>query len=260
MAEAMLTAVLARKVASPQDIAIAEPLVQRCDYLHRTYGVSVGQRELGMLPGRDLIILSVKPQDLPQVVQELRAELMPSQLVLSVVAGVPIATIRQGMGNHAVARVMPNINARVNRAVSLWAASRDVSPEQKELARTFLGALGKEIYTEEEKYLDMATALSGSGPAYVLLFLEALTDAGVHIGLPRSLAAELAQETVAGSAELMAQTGLHPAQLRSLVVSPGGTTAEGLLRLEETGWRGALIRAVVAAYEKARRLGGETKA
>ncbi len=149
---------------------------------------------------------------------------------------------------------MPNMPAQIGEGMTIWTATTETEQRQKELAHTVLGALGKEIYVADEKYLDMATALSSSGPAYVFLFIEALVDAGVHIGLPRNMAQELVIQTMLGSALTVEKTGRHPADLKNMVTSPGGTTTEALLQLEKGGLRSILLEAVAAAYKKCERL------
>jgi pyrroline-5-carboxylate reductase len=149
---------------------------------------------------------------------------------------------------------MPNMPAQIGEGMTIWTATAETEQKQKELAQTILGALGKEIYVTDEKYLGMATALSGSGPAYVFLFIEALVDAGVHIGLPRDMAQELVIQTILGSTRTVEKTGKHPADLRNMVTSPGGTTTEALLQLEKGRFRSLLLEAVAAAYKKAQRL------
>jgi len=144
--------------------------------------------------------------------------------------------------------------AQIGEAMTVWTATDETGKRQKEFARLVLRALGKEIYVSDEKYLDMATALSGSGPAYVLLFVESLIDAGVHIGLPRDIAHQLVMQTILGSTRMVQESGKHPADLRNIVTSPGGTTTEALLQLEKGRFRSVIIKAVSAAYKKAKRL------
>jgi pyrroline-5-carboxylate reductase len=201
----------------------------------------------------DLIILAVKPQNLSQVMNDIKG-LTPNQLVLSVVAGGTVSSLSRGLNHSYVIRAMPNMPAQIGEGMTIWTASAPVEQTQKKLAQIVLRALGKEIYVADEKYLDMATALSGSGPAYVFLFIEALIDAGVHIGLPRDLAQALVIQTVLGSTRTVEKTGKHPADLRNMVTSPGGTTTEGLLQLEKRRFRSLMLEAVAAAYRKAKRL------
>ena len=208
---------------------------------------------IGSPSGADLIILAVKPQNLTQVMEGMK-HLSPEQVVLSIVAGASLSSLCQGLSHSSVIRAMPNMPAQIGEGITVWTATTDVNQQWKELAQSIFGALGKEIYVSDEKYLDMATALSGSGPAYVFLFVEVLTDAGVHLGLPRDLAQELVVQTVIGSTNAIEKIGKHPAELRNMVTSPGGTTTEALLRLEKGGFRSLLLEAVVAVYEKAKRL------
>jgi pyrroline-5-carboxylate reductase len=255
MGEAMISQALAKGVASPRDISVFDTNPHRLKELKKTYGLKASGSNSQAVKGVGLVVLAVLPQNLPSLMEELRGKLEADQLVVSIVARASLAALSGGLGHQALVRVMPNIAVRVGEAMSLWTASPQVTPAQKRRARRFLGALGKELFTPEERYLDMATALSGSGPAYVFLFLEALVDAGVHIGLPRELSQELALQTLLGSARMAQALEKHPAELRNLVTSPGGTTAEALLRLEEGGFRGLVNRAVLAAYEKIKALG-----
>jgi len=170
------------------------------------------------------------------------------------VAGAGISSLRGGLNHSSVVRAMPNMPAQIGEGMTVWTATAEVTEEQKETAQSILSALGEEIYVPDEKYLDMATALSGSGPAYVFLFIEGLIDAGVHIGLPRDVAQELVIQTVLGSTHTVQKTSKHPAELRNMVTSPGGTTTEALLQLENGRFRSLLVEAVAAAYEKAKHL------
>ena len=174
---------------------------------------------------------------------------------MSIIAGARIATLRQGLGAEAIVRIMPNTPGQVGEGIAVWTATPEASDEGLSLARAIIGALGEEIYVEDEDYLDMATAMSGSGPAYVFLFIEAMTDAGVHMGLSRPIAEKLALQTVKGSAAYAQQRGLHPAVLRNMVTSPGGTTAEALYEFERGGLRATVERAILAAYRRAQVLG-----
>ena len=257
MAEAILSGVLERELASPEDIAVAEIIGARRDYLSERYGVVVTEDGAAAAGHGSLALLAVKPQDLPKAMSGLRKSLREDQAALSIVAGATIASIRKGLEHEAVVRIMPNTPAQIGAGVSVWTATDKTPPARVEETRELLQAIGVEVQVPSEKYVDMATGLSGSGPAYVFLFIEALTDAGVQVGLPRDMAATLATQTALGSAQLLQQSGRHPAELRNAVTSPGGTTAEGLLSLESNRFRAAVIEAVEAAYEKAVQLGEE---
>jgi pyrroline-5-carboxylate reductase len=183
--------------------------------------------------------------------RELAGSLQPEQLVLSIVAGATLATLARGLSHRTLVRVMPNTPAQIGEGMSVWTATSEVTERQKEMTRSILGALGKEIFVAEEKFIDMATAVSGSGPAYIFLVAEALVDAAVHIGIPRDMATELVLQTILGATRLAQVSGKHLAELRNQVTSPGGTTTEGLLRLEEGGLRALFAHAIISAYEKA---------
>lgn len=257
MAEAMIAGILGKGLTVSSAIVVGEPLVQRQKYLNDRYGVQVTAENLRAIDGAQMVVLAVKPQQMVDVMAELQGMLGPSQAVLSIVAGVTVESISRGLDHPVVIRIMPNTPAQVGQGMSVWTTTPEVSDEQRDVARELLKTLGEEIYVSEEKYLDMATALSASGPAYVFLFLEAMIDAGVYLGLPRDMALSLALKTFLGSATLATESGKHPAELRNMVTSPGGTTAEALLTLEEEGFRGIVINAVIAAHDKAIALGGK---
>lgn len=255
MAEAILGGVLAANLATPDNICVGEPRRERCELLSSQYGVHTSANNREATDGTDLVILAIKPQDLSDVFRQLHGQLTPAQAVLSIVAGARMSSLAEGLGHPAIIRVMPNTPAQIGCGMSLWTCSSPVDKAKRELTQSILGTVGLEIYVEDEKYLDMATALSASGPAYVFLFIEALIDAGVYVGLPRDMARTLAIQTVYGSARLVMDTGKHPAELKDMVVSPGGTTAEGLKVLEGSGVPAAVVEAVKAAYNKSIKLG-----
>jgi pyrroline-5-carboxylate reductase len=255
MGEAFLAGLLrASDGLKADDIAVVEPVAARREMLSRQYGVRTGEAAAELVPEAELVLLAVKPNQLSAAAAGLRDMLGPPQLVLTLMAGVSLAAVAEELHHRSVVRLMPNILCRVGAGMIVWLAAPDVSVEQRGLCRQLFGATGAEFEVTDEKYLDMATAVSGSGPAYMFLVLEALTDAGVHLGFMREQAALLAQQTMLGAALLIQQEGQHPAQLRNAVTSPGGTTVEGLLVLEQHGVRAAVIEAVLAAYTKAQTL------
>ena len=255
MAESIVHGVLAGKLAAPGDITVGEPVAERRAFLKGEFGISPVADNLEATSGADLLVLAIKPQDLGTVLAQLKGNLGPEQAALSIVAGARMATLSQGLAHDAVVRVMPNTPAQVGSGMTLWTCSAGVSVAQREMTKAVLSSVGEEIYVSDEKYMDMATALSASGPAYVFLFIEALIDAGVYVGMPRDMARTLALQTVFGSARLVMETGRHPAELKDMVVSPGGTTAEALRVLEEQGVPAAIVAAVDAAYRKSVQLG-----
>jgi pyrroline-5-carboxylate reductase len=258
MAEAIIKGLLHERLVSPEAIIASDLRVERGQELQTRYGIRHTNDNVAAAEQAELVVLSVKPQVLPHILPELKGQIRPEALVLSIVAGARIATLAEGLGHRTIVRVMPNTPAQIGQGMSVWMATPEVEELQREQARMLLKALGEELHVEDEGYLDMATALSGSGPAYVFLFMEALIDAGVHLGFPRRVAQELVLQTIQGSVAFARQSNLHPAELRNMVTSPGGTSAEALYQLEKGGLRTVLSRAVWAAYQKSRYLGGLT--
>ena len=256
MAEAMLSRALAAHVVSAEEVCVAEPVAERREQVGKAHGVSVTAHNTEAVREAGLVVLAVKPQHFDQMAGELAGHLSGAQTVLSIIAGIPIAKIVGALKHPHVVRVMPNTPAQIGAGMSVWTATSDVPGQTREVAASLLGVLGREWYVADEAYLDMATALSGSGPAYVFAFIEGLVEAGVSVGMPREMALTLAVETVAGSARLAKESGEDPALLRERVTSPGGTTAEGLRELERGGFRTTLMEAVSAAHRRARELGG----
>ena len=255
MGEAMLSAVLDKGLSTPESISVSDIKESRCQHLEQKYGVMVTSSNRLAAEKRDMVVLAIKPQDLTGVMAELNGHLKPSQLVLSIIAGARIETLRRGLNHSSVVRVMPNTPAQIGQGMSVWTATAEVTEQQKGWAASILGAMGKEIYVDDEQYLDMATAVSGSGPAYVFLFMESMIEAAVHIGLPRDMAQELVLQTLLGAGHFMEKSGKSPAELRKMVTSPGGTTAEALLQFEKGKFNELVKQAVDAAYNRAKELG-----
>ena len=255
MGEAILSAVLAKGLSSKEAISVSDISGSRRQYLEQKYGVTVTSNNRQAVSRSDVVIMAIKPQNLAEVIAELNGQLKPTQLVLSIIAGARINTLRLGLKHNQVVRVMPNTPAQIGEGMSVWVATAEVMEQQKGWAGSILRAMGKEIYVDDEKYIDMATAVSGSGPAYVFLFIESLVDAAVDIGLPRNIAQDLALETLLGSGHFLQKSGKLPAELRRMVTSPGGTTAEALAQLEKGQFTELIKQAVTAAYKKAKELG-----
>ena len=188
MAEAILKGVLAAKLAGPTDISVGELVAARRDLLTGEYGVVATDDNLEAINGADLVVLAIKPQDLPSLFDQLKGKLSGGQTAVSIIAGAKISTLSQGMDHQAVIRVMPNTPAQIGEGMSFWTCSKEVGEQARVLVKSVLDTVGREVYVDDEKYLDMATAVSGSGPAYVFLIIEALIDAGVYVGLPREAA------------------------------------------------------------------------
>lgn len=256
MAEALIAGLLRRGLAKPEHLFAAGPRAERGDQLQQKYAIQTfTDNNLAVAPA-DLVVLAVKPQRLSGVLKSLKG-VRTEALVLSVVAGASIKKIAGGLKHAAVVRSMPNTPAQIGEGITVWTASESASAAQREFARSVLGALGPEVFVEDENYLDMATALSGTGPAYIFLFMEALIDAGVHMGFPRRIAEQLVVQTIKGSVAYYEKSDAHPAALRNQVTSPGGTSAEAIYYFEKAGFRTAVSRAVWAAYQRSRELGKE---
>lgn len=255
MAEAMIRGLLERHLVLPSHVEVTGPRRERRTDLAKRFGVRGRASNLEAAKGAHVVVLSVKPQVLPGVMRELHGKLRPDQLVISIVAGATLRSLRHGLAHPAIVRSMPNTPAQIGMGVSVWTATPDVTADQRELAGLVLGALGEVVHAEVEEDVDRATALSGTGPAYVFLLMEALVDAGVHLGFSRRVSEELVLRTVEGSAAFARASGRHLAELRNQVTSPGGTSAAALYELEKGALRTVLSRAVYAAFERTRQLG-----
>jgi pyrroline-5-carboxylate reductase len=260
MAEAMMRGLFDKHLVPPSHVLVTGPRRERRADLAKRFGVKALASNAEAAADAHVVVLSVKPQVLPTVLRELRGRLKAEQLVISIVAGAPLAALRDGLDHAAVVRAMPNTPAQIGMGITVWGASTAVERDDKARAKAILGALGEELEVDEESLVDMATALSGTGPTYVFLLMEALVDAGVHLGFSRRVAEELVLRTVEGSAAFARQSGRHLAELRNMVTSPGGTSAAAIYELEKGTMRTVLSRAVYAAYRRTRELGVEAEA
>ena len=255
MGEAILSAVLDKHLATVQSITVSDVSPERRQYLKQEYNITVTDDNRQAVAGVDIVVLAIKPQNLAEVMSELKGTLAPEQLVLSIIAGARIDTICQGLGHRAVVRAMPNTPAQIGRGMTVWTATEGVTEQQSELTASILGVMGHEIAVDSEDQIDMATAVSGSGPAYLFLFVEALVNAAVKLGLSLEMAHELVLTTILGSGHLIEESDREPAELRRMVTSPGGTTAEAIRELEQGNFSDLIARAMKAAYERAKKLG-----
>ena len=255
MGEAMIRGLITRDIVAPQQIIVADPMAERLDDLRGRYGIRVTVSNAEAAEAGQVIVLSVKPQNLAEVMPGIRGHLRRQDLLLSILAGTPIRKLADGVAHAAVVRAMPNTPAQIGQGMTVWTATPEVTTDQRGQAQAILGALGVELFVGDEGYLDMATALSGTGPAYIFMFMEALVDAGVHLGFSRRVSEQLVFQTMRGSLEYAAQSGKHVAELRNQVTSPGGTTAAALYHLEKGGLRTVLSRAIWAAYQRSVELG-----
>jgi len=259
MAGAMIVGLLRENLAEPKNLFASDPRVERGVELREKYGIQSFTDNVAAVKDADVVVLSVKPQRLGSVLAQLRGNIPAGAVVLSIIAGATIEKMGAGLGHASIIRTMPNTPAMIGEGITVWVASDSVSESQKEQARTILSALGEEVFVEDEYYLDMATALSGTGPAYVYMFMEAMIDAGVHMGFPRRISEKLVVQTMRGSVNYYEKNDVHVAALRNQVTSSGGTSAEALYYLEKAGVRTAISRAIWAAYQRSLELGQENK-
>jgi pyrroline-5-carboxylate reductase len=264
MAEAMIAGLLRRQLVERAQIVGSHPRATRRDELQTQYGIRMveSNREAatatarpGEPGGTSVVVIAVKPQRAGRVLQELKDVLKPEQLLLSVVAGTRMETLAGELGHAEVVRAMPNTPAQIGQGMTAWTATPEASERQLEVVRVILGALGREMYVENENMIDMATALSATGPTYIFMMMEALVDAGVHMGFSRHVAEEMVTQTMLGSVLFARETHKHPAELRNMVTSPGGTSAEAIYQMEKGSLRTVLSKAVYAAYQRAVALG-----
>ena len=255
MGEAMLATVLKKGLAESSGICVSDVSPERRQYLKEKYKITVTESNRDTVSDSDIVVLAVKPQNIREIYDEIKGTLRSDQLVLSIVAGVKITSLCQKLGHQRIVRVMPNTPAQIGFGMSGWTATSEVTAEQKEQVRKILRAMGRETYFSDEKYLDMVTAVSASGPAYFFLFAECLADAAVDIGIPRREAEVLATQTLLGAANLLGKSGETPAELRRKVTSKGGTTERALQVFEEGKLSDLVQEAVRAAYQRAKELG-----
>jgi pyrroline-5-carboxylate reductase len=255
MAEAMIKGLTTTAGVPGDHVTAGGPRPERGEELKDRYGVRPATDNLKAIEGADIAVLSVKPQVLHGVMDQLAGRIAPDALVLSIVAGARIEVIAHALRHEAIARSMPNTPAQIGLGMTVWTCSPSMSEAHRAQAQAVFASFGEEVFVADERYLDMATALSGTGPAYVFIFMEAMVDAGVHLGFSRRVAEQLVLQTVRGSVEYARQAGRHLATLRNQVTSPGGTSAAALYHIEKGGLRTVMSRAIWEAYQKSRRLG-----
>jgi pyrroline-5-carboxylate reductase len=255
MAEAFVRGLLRAELVAPTDVWVSDVRPGRAEQLARDFGVNPATSNLAAVEHADLILLSVKPQDVPGLLDEIGADVRADHLVISIAAGVTLNTLDRRLPHHPpVIRVMPNTPALVQTGMAVLAPGTRATDEHTATALRLFGALGRAIVLPE-RHLDAVTALSGSGPAFLAVVAEALSDAGVRVGLPRDVAHLLAAQTMLGTARMLTETGMRPALLKEAVTSPGGTSIAGLHALERGGIRAVIMDAIVAATERSTELG-----
>lgn len=260
MAESMIAGLLRKKLVKPEQIVASHPRANRRKDLTAKYGIQVFERNAEAVEKireneNSTVALCVKPQRLDGVLQELSDSVAAHQIVLSIVAGAKIERLAEALKNQKIVRAMPNTPSQIGAGITAWTSTESVSGEEQSQIKSLLTALGKELRVETENMIDMATSLSATGPTYIFMVMEALTDAGVHLGFSREMSRELVQETMLGSVLFAMESQKHPAELRNMVTSPGGTSAEAIYQMEKGGLRTVLSKAVYSAYQKAVTLG-----
>jgi pyrroline-5-carboxylate reductase len=258
MGEAIIKALTSSGAFRPDHIRVSEPDAARRDGLRERYGVQPAESNAAAVRGADIVVVAVKPQVVGQVLAEIKPALDASALIFSIAAGVTIEAFRSGLHpTQPVLRSIPNTPAQIGQGMTAWIATDNVSDAQLVASRAILSAMGEDVRVDKEAQIDMATAINGSGPAYIFLMLEALIDAGVQMGFMRPVAEKLVMQTFKGSVLYAQQSGQHPAVLKNQVTSAGGTTAAGLYALEHGGLRTTLADAVFAAYRRSLELGAK---
>lgn len=260
MAESIIAGLLRKNLVAAEQIVATHPRSNRRRELAEKYSIEVFEdnadavRHIRVYES-SIVALCVKPQRLKGVLEELKDFVLPEQIVLSIIAGARIETISEALGNKKIVRTMPNTPSQIGAGITAWTSDESVSTEERAQIKALLTALGKEIYVETENMIDMATSLSATGPTYIFMVMEALTDAGVHLGFSRETSKELVQETMLGAVLFAMESHKHPAELRNMVTSPGGTSADAIYQMEKGGLRTVLSKAVYAAYQRAVALG-----
>ncbi len=271
MAEAIIAGLLKKNLVKTERVVGSHPRKDRREELQKKYwirifegnkdAVAFGHKPAGVKEGdqSSIVILTVKPQRLGTILRELKDAVQADQLVISIVAGAGVETIADDLQHRSIVRAMPNTPAQIGQGMTVWTATPEVTEAQQRQIHMIFGALGRELQVEEEKMIDMATALSATGPTYTFLVMEALIDAGVHMGFSRHVAEELVLQTMLGSVLFARESHKHPAELRNMVTSPGGTSAEAIYQMEKGSLRTVLSKAVWAAFQRANSLGRKAK-
>jgi pyrroline-5-carboxylate reductase len=272
MAEAIIAGLLKKNLVKTEQVVGSHPRKDRREELQKKYWIRIFESNkdavaFGHEPARvnegdqssSIVVLTVKPQRLGTILRELKDSVQGNQLVISIVAGARIETIADDLQHRSIVRAMPNTPAQIGQGMTVWTATPEVTEAQQRQIHKIFGALGRELQVEEEKMIDMATALSATGPTYTFLVMEALIDAGVHMGFSRHMSEELVLQTMLGSVLFARESHKHPAELRNMVTSPGGTSAEAIYQMEKGSLRTVLSKAVWAAFQRANSLGRKAK-
>ena len=257
MAEAIMKGILDASLVNPENLLVSDLDSQRLGYLNKTLNVLGVESNLEVVNKSDIVILAIKPQNIQEVMVELKGNFISGKSFLSIVAGVKTKILQEGLGVDSIIRVMPNTPAQIKKGMTVWTSSKSVSPDILSFSEKILSVLGEELYVDDEALIDMSTALSGSGPAYMFLFMDALINAGIAIGMSKEMSVKLVRQTLLGSIELAIGSEFEPTKLKEMVTSPGGTTEAALSKFEEGGFSDLVSEAVCAAFERSKFLGGK---
>ncbi len=259
MAESIIAGLLRMELVAPAQIVGSHPRPERRAELENKYKIQTFEHNADAVKSvRDvesIVVFCVKPQRIKGILAELKNVVLPEQLVISIIAGATIEIISETLDNQLVVRAMPNTPSQIGQGMTAWTCTDEVDENHRAQVKEMLTALGKEIFVETENMIDMATSLSATGPTYIFTFMEAMTDAGVHLGFSRHVSQELVQQTILGSVLFAMESGKHPAELRNMVTSPGGTSAAAIYQMEKGSLRTVLSKAIYAAYQRAVELG-----
>ena len=259
MAESMIAGLLRQEIVDRSQIVASHPRTDRREELAAKYGIKCFENNVdavrALSSDNGTVLLCVKPQRLNRVLEELKNVVKPSHLVVSIIAGARLGKISEELSNDLIVRAMPNTPSQIGAGMTAWTCSDSVDDALRLQVRKMLSALGKELFVESENMIDMATSLSATGPTYIFMVMEAMTDAGVHLGFSREIAKELVQQTMLGSVMFAIESHKHPAELRNMVTSPGGTSAEAIYQMEKGALRTVLSKAIHGAYKRAVELG-----
>jgi pyrroline-5-carboxylate reductase len=250
MASSIIKCITEKGLYRKEEITGSGPRLKSLEEVKKRFGINITQKNTDAAKFGDIIILSIKPQVFPAVAEEIKDSINDNQMIVSIMARVDIETLQRELLHKKIVRAMPNTPAQISEGMTVWTSTKEIKENEKDEVKKIFSSMGKELYFEEEQYVDMATALTGTGPAYVFLFLEAMIAAGVHLGFSRRDARELVYQTTLGSVLFAINSEKHTSELRDMVTSPGGTSADALYEMEKGSFRTIIEKAVYSAFKR----------
>ena len=250
MASSIMKCITEKGLYRKEEITGSGPRLKSLEEVKKRFGINITQKNTDAAKFGDIIILSIKPQVFPAIAKEIKDSINDNQMIVSIMAGVDIETLQRELLHKKIVRAMPNTPAQISEGMTVWTSTKEIKENEKDEVKKIFSSMGKELYFEEEQYVDMATALTGTGPAYVFLFLEAMIAAGVHLGFSRRDARELVYQTTLGSVLFAINSEKHTSELRDMVTSPGGTSADALYEMEKGSFRTIIEKAVYSAFKR----------